>query len=262
SKVYALTCYHVVLPSDHQGTELEVSSTTAGNTVTYTFSGDVDAQTLIYVNFQPKDLTRGLPGYGAFYTTTGEESVDEIAVKVAQAVEDMSVIGINTSLPGNAVLGIDIPDGYKSECTITGKTTSPPSDLQAKIEGTTITFSGKVSGEFYGVFTNVSPGGAEPTYGAFAGLNKGDEMEDVANAVATAVDSMHITGIEVSSSGATVTIETPMQIDVVISPDTRMGQPQLCSICSRCCGPSIGSVDEARLDVDSALIELDPGTTY
>ena len=53
-----------------------------------------------------------------------------------------------------------------------------PADLQAKIEGTTITFSGKVSGEFYGVFTNVSPGGAEPTYGAFAGLNKGDEMED------------------------------------------------------------------------------------
>ena len=73
---------------------------------------------------------------------------------------------------------------------------------------------------------------------------------------------MHITGIEVSSSGATVTIETPMQIDVVISPDTRMGQPQLCSICSRCCGQSIGSVDDARLDVDSALIELDPGTTY
>ena len=43
SKVYALTCHHVVLPSDHQGTELEVSSTTAGNTVTYTFSGDVEA---------------------------------------------------------------------------------------------------------------------------------------------------------------------------------------------------------------------------
>jgi hypothetical protein len=59
-----------------------------------------------------------------------------------------------------------------------------------------------------------------------------------------------------------VTIETPMEIEVVISPDTRMGQPQLCSICSRCCGPSIGSVDEARFDVDTALIELDPGITY
>ncbi len=260
--VYAITCYHVVLPSDHEEQTLEVSATTAGNTITYHFSGSVQAQSLIYVNFEPVDLTQGLPEYGAFYTTTGAETVDEIAANVAQAIEDMSVTGIDTSLPGGGLLDIDFLNGYKSTCTITGKTTSPPSDLHAKIEGTTITFSGKVSGEFYGVFTNINLGGVEPTYGAFAGLNKGDDMEDVANAVAAAVDSMHITGIDVSSSGATVTIETPMEIDVVISPDTRMGQPRLCSICSRCCGPSIGSVDQARLDLDTALIELDPGITY
>jgi hypothetical protein len=262
SKVYAITCYHVVMPRHHQEHMLKVSATTAGNSVTYVFSGSVEPQTLIYVNFQPVDLMHGLPEYGAFYTTTGTETLDEIAANVAQAVEDMSVTGIDTSLPGGGLLDIDFLDGYKSECTITGKTTSPPSDLHAKIDGTTITFSGKVSGEFYGVFTNVNPGGVEPTYGAFAPLNKGDDMEEVANAVAGAVDSVHITGIDVSSVGATVTIETPMEIDVVISPDTRMGQPQLCSICSRCCGPSIGSVDEARFDVDTALIELDPGITY
>lgn len=262
SKVYAITCYHVVLPTDYQKHTLKVSTTTAGNSVTYVFSGFVQPQTLVYVNFQPKDLTQGLPEYGAFYTTTGTETLDEIAANVAQAVEDMSVNGIDTSLPGGGLLDIDFLDGYESTCVITGKITPPASDLHANIEGTTITFSGKVSGEFYGVFTNVNLGGVEPTYGAFAPLNKGDDMEDVANAVAAAVDSMHITGIDVSSSGATVTIETPKEIEVVISPDTRMGQPQLCSICSRCCGPSIGSVDEARFDVDSALIELDPGITY
>jgi hypothetical protein len=262
SKVYAITCYHVVQPRHHQKQTLNVDATTAGNTVTYVFSGSVEPQTLIYVNFQPADLTQDQPEYGAYYTTTGTETLDQIAANVAQAVEDMAVNGIDTSLPGGAVLDIDFLDGYKSECLITGKTTSPPSDLLAKIEGTTITFSGNVSGEFYGVFTNVNPGGVEPTYGAFAPLNKGGDMEDVANAVAAAVDSMHITGIDVSSSGATVTIETPMEIEVVISPDTRMGQPQLCSICSRCCGPSIGSVDEARFDVDTALIELEPGITY
>jgi hypothetical protein len=262
SKVYAITCYHVVQPRHHQKQTLTVDATTAGNSVTYVFSGSVEPQTVIYVNFQPADLTQDQPGYGAFYTTMGTETLDQIAANVAQAVEDMAVNGIDTSLPGGAVLGIDFLDGYKSECLITGKTTSSPSDLLAKIEGTTITFSGNVSGEFYGVFTNVNPGGVEPTYGAFAALNKGDDMEDVANAVAAAVDSMHITGIDVSSSGARVTVETPMEIEVVISPDTRMGQPQLCSICSRCCGPSIGSVDEARFDVDTALIELEPGITY
>lgn len=262
SKVYATTCYHVVQPRHHQKQSLEVSTTTAGNSVTYVFSGSVQPQTVIYVNFEPKDLTQGLPEYGAFYTTTGTEAVDEIAANVAQAVEDMAVTGIDTSLPGGGILDIDFLDGYESACVITGKTTGPPSDLHAQINGTAITFSGKVSGEFYGVFTNVNPGGVEPTYGAFAALNKGDDLEDVANAVAAAVDSMHITGIDVTSSGATVTIETPMEIDVVISPDTRMGQPQLCSICSRCCGPPIGSVDEARFDVDTALIELEPGLTY
>jgi hypothetical protein len=262
SKVYAITCYHVVLPRHHQKPTLKVSTTTAGNSVTYVFTGSIEPQTVIYVNFKPKDLTLGLPEYGAFYTTTGTETIDQIAANVAQAVEDMSVNGIDTSLPGGGLLDIDFLDGYTSKCLITGKITSPPSDLQAQIVGSTITFSGKVSGEFYGVFTNVNPGGVEPTYGAFAGLNKGDDMEDVASAVATAVDSMHIDGIEVSSLGATVTIETPMEIEVVISRDTRMGQPRLCSICSRCCGPPIGSVDEARYDVDTALIELDPGLTY
>ena len=262
SKVYAITCYHVVRPVQYEKEPLEVDATYAGNSVTYVFSGSVKPQTLIYVNFQPIHSTHGLPEYGAFYTTTGTETLDQIAANVAQAVEDMSVNGIDTSLPGGGLLDIDFLNGYTSTCIITGKSIGRPSDLHAKIEGTTITFSGKVSSDLYGVFTNVNPGGVEPTYGAFAGLNKGDDMEDVANAVAAAVDSMHITGIDVSSSGATVTIETPMEVDVVISPDTRMGQPRLCSICSPCCGPSIGTVDQARDDVDTALIELNPGTTY
>jgi hypothetical protein len=239
-----------------------VDAKTAENSGTYGLSGSGQHQTGRYVNFHRAGAPLEPPQYDAFYTTTGTETLDQIAANVAQAVEDMSVAGIDTSLPGGGTLNINFLDGYESECLITGKTTGSPSDLRAKIEGTTITFSGNVSGEFYGVFTNVNLGGVEPTYGAFAALNKGDDMEDVANAVAAAVDSMHITGIDVSSSGATITIETPMEIEVVISPDTRMGQPQLCSICSRCCGPSIGSVDEARFDVDTALIELDPGITY
>jgi len=261
STVYALTCYHVVWPARYQKETLKVDATVAGNSVTYVFSGSVEPQSLIYLNFQPINLTLGLPQYGAFYTTTGTETLDQIAANVAQAVEDMAVTEIN-AIPTGALVDIDFPNGYESTCTITGRRTGPPSDLYVKIEGTTITFSGKVSGDHYGVFTNVNPGGVEPTYGVFTALNKGDDMEDVANAVAADVDSMHITAVDVSSFGATVTIETPMEIEVVISPDTRIGQPRLCSICSRCCGPSIGTVDKARFDVDTALIELDPGTTY
>jgi len=261
SSVYALTCYHVVWPIEDQTESLEADATTADNSVTYVFSGDVSAQILIYVNFQPKDLTQGLPEYGAFYTTTGTETLVQIAANVAQAVEDMAVVGIDAN-PTGALVDIDFPNGYESTCIITGKTISPPSDLHAKVEGTTITFSGKVSSALYGVFTSVNPGGVEPTYGVFTPLNKGDSMEDVANAVAGSVDSMHIMAVDVSSSGATVTIETPMEINVVISSDTRMGQPRVCSVCSQCCGPTIGTADQARLDVDTALIQLVPGTTY
>jgi hypothetical protein len=261
-KVYATTCYHVVQPVKHKRLQLEVDATSGVNSVSYAFSGSVSAQSLIYVNFEPNPLTQHLPAYGAYYTTTGTETLDEVAANVAQAIEDMAVTGIDTSVPGGGQLDVNVPAGYKSTCVITGKTISPRSDLHAKIDGHTITFSGKVSSDVYGVFTNVTPGGAEPTYGAFAGLNKDDSMEDVANAVATAVDDMHITGVDVTSSNGTVTIESPMVIDVIISPDVRIGHERVCSNCWFCCGPSIGTIDQARLDVDTALVELNPGLDY
>jgi len=89
--------------------------------------------------------------------------------------------------------------------------------------------------------------------------------------VAKAVQDSHqspgcdpIPGVTATPSGSLVTITGAQEIECDVTTEVRVGQPtdRFCSICSACCDRRIGTVAAARLDLDAALIQLDPGLKY
>jgi hypothetical protein len=140
-----------------------------------------------------------------------------------------------------------------------------PATLKAAITGHTITFTGSVSGDYYGVFTNVNTGGFDPSYGIFVAPKKGMNLSDLASSIATGLTSLHIPNAPISTPGnAQITITGAEEIECLVTSDVRVGQPDnsFPSSCLECMNNRIGIVTTARLDLDCALIQLDPGMKY
>jgi len=282
SKVYGITNEHVVNLGERDKAQLTVelddeADGSTKKTIT-TFGGTVRSGSLVYANFEPDKDHRNqyppLPEFGAFYTVQSGDSLDNVAEGILKAINDLHVPTISATPTATGVITLFPGPGYVANCSVSTPVTYPSSDLRVTLGGNQITFSGRVSGDNYGVFTNVTVGGLIPSFGVFTPVAKSTSLNDIATNVAGSLkttitalqaespDWTALSQIQVTPSAASVTISGVEEVDCETSGDVRVGQPCLCSICSRCCGPRIGVVTAARRDLDAALIQLDPGLSY
>jgi hypothetical protein len=70
--------------------------------------------------------------------------------------------------------------------------------------------------------------------------------------------------VTVTANGAQITVTGAEEVECAVSSDIRVGQAvhDFGSSCSHCCSKRIGRIYDARLDVDTAVIQLDPGKKY
>lgn len=139
-------------------------------------------------------------------------------------------------------------------------------DLNTIVRGNVVTFTGKVSGDFYGVHTLIYMAGTPPraSQGVFKPLAKNQSLESVASSVADAVNVLGVPGLTATATGAVVTVAGADLADAWVTGDTRVGHPKqkFPSRCCDWCSHRIGFAVNGRVDVDAGLVQLDPGIKY
>lgn len=260
-QVVALTCHHVVTPPVEYSTNL--TANVAGNTITFGVSDakPIYLDSLVKVSILPP----GGNSLDAFYTTVAGDQPSGIAIQVAAAISALT--GISASHVGAAVT----VTGGQPTCNVYG----PPvldldSDLRGSVVGPAIDFSGEISGDDYGIFVNVNPGGTRPTLGVHYRPAKGATLSAIASDVASAINALPATlrgspnPVTAQPTAARVSVAGGQEVECIIHSDRQVGQPDnsFGSPCSRCCSHRIGRVLTARIDVDTAIIQLDQGQKY
>ncbi len=234
-----------------------------------TFKGANTPGTLIVVDWAlrtpigPGPKTELGPLNRAFYATTSNDTLATIAQGVANAVTSIAA-GLTASAAGVLVTFSASAGGrFDNNVRVFGPHAFFEfADLRALVEGTEITLSGRAS-EYCGIFTNWNAGGQVPTHGVYTRVRKGDELADIAKRIVAAIKARR-PEINATSAGPKVLIPGVQQVECDVSSDVRIGQPTdcFCSTCCVCCANLIGAVRDARIDLDVALIELQPGLQY
>jgi len=137
------------------------------------------------------------------------------------------------------------------------------SDLRAVVVGGQITFSGRVSGDDYGIYASIDSGGSH-SYGVFVTPAKDMALADIASAVASKLTGENVPGVTVTASGAQVNVAHAELVRCAITSDIRVGQPvhNFGSSCSHCCNRRCGRILDARLELDVSLVQIDGGKKY
>jgi hypothetical protein len=212
-----------------------------------------------------------------FYRTVASDTLTSIANEIAARINGLAN-------PGVTAAGPSAPNG--TEVTITSgpnfaanfdptkpyltrvyypEAEDPDAKLNADIADNVINFTGKISGDNYGVYPNVNTGGQPPTVGYFLQPSNNSDAGAVTAQIVQLLKSKNIPNIFPQGSGAQqITITGAEEVECVISSDVRVGQPvnTFPPSCLRCLDRRIGRVLDARLDLDIALVQLDAGLQY
>ncbi len=266
--IVGITNQHVVgNPPAIAATQLsfEIDNPPEGvNDLTITFKGANTPRTLILVDWALRTGNELGPKNRAFYGTRSNQSLADIARGVKDAIGSLAA-GISSSAAGSKVTLAALDGGrFDTQVRVFGPHAfSEPADLRTTVEGNDITLTGKVSGD-YGIFTHWNVGGLVPTRGVYTRVRKGRELVAVASDIVARIKSLGLPGIDASVNGAKVSITGVQQVECDVSSDERIGQATacFCSACCACCGNLIGTVRDARIDLDVALIELEAGLKY
>ncbi len=240
---------------------------------TITFMGTVDPGLLIDIQVSMQQgTTPNPPVADSFWITTASDTLSSIANGVAQEMNNPSrALAFTASVTGAQHTAVTIaprlPDDtvkLVSSRTFAAHAPQRSADLKATIASGAITLSGRVSGDYYGVFTNVNPGGLTPSYGTFINPVKGMDLNALAASILSSLTAMNCPGVTFSASETTITAVGAEEVECLITSDIRVGQAEndFSSTCSDCCNDRIGKVLAARLDVDCALVQLDAGRKY
>jgi hypothetical protein len=275
-KVVALTCHHVVGSFDRQGTTSltavvpSAPDGTPGNDIMFSGTLPIPLGTLVVVtiNLQnPSSLKEAV-----LYTTVNGDTLNGIANSVASAITNLNVLALSATAVGPVVTVF----GGTPSCGVYG----PPiadvaADLHATVTHLDIDFTGNVSGDDYGIFVNINPGGAlnplsslPSTFGVYTHPARGSTLSAIAQSVAKAINDLPVVPVRgpvsATASGARVTVSNAQEVECAIKSDCRIGQPSasFASSCSTCLNQRIGRVIDARIDVDTALVQLDAGQSY
>jgi len=207
----------------------------------------------------------------AFWLTSTTDTLAGIAQGIADGINAPRVgppVPVTATVSGAVVTIAPVLDTVIDVIvanTFPAHAPQPSASLKASIAGHTITFTGSVSGGYYGVFTNVNTGAFDPSYGIFVAPKKNMDLNDLASSIAAGLTNLKIPNATIAApGGAQITITGAEEIECLITSDVRVGQPDnsFPSSCLDCMNNRIGTVKAARLDLDCALIQLDPGMKY
>ena len=209
------------------------------------------------------------------YRTVAADTLTSIANEIAKRINALGNPGVTAAGPA-------APNGTEVTITSVGnfladfdptedsrvyypETEDPDAKLKAAIANNVIDFTGKISGDNYGIYPNINAGGQPATAGFFLQPANNTDAGGVTTQIVGLLQSKNIPNITPQASGPQqVTITGAEEVECVISSDVRVGQPvnTFNSGCLRCVDRRIGRVLDARLDLDIALVQLDAGLQY
>lgn len=268
--VVALTCQHVVAQQQRQATNLGAQVKDGTITLDKPPNEAIQEGSLVVVGLwdDHPDTSGRLPLKAtAFYTTLPDDTLVKVAGKLADTVTGLNLAGISGQ-PADSSFTVT---GAIPTCAVFGPPPTDPhlgADVSADVSALTITLSGSVAGDDYGIFTNVNAGGTLATFGVFYQPAKNASLSEVAKDIAAAISQVQPDAVRGSvtatSTDVHITVHHAQQVECFVLADCRVGQPlnHFCSRCSPCCSDRIGRVLAARIDVDTALIQLDAGREY
>jgi hypothetical protein len=268
-RIFAVTCYHVVGAPEGSPTKLGVDI--AETTITFVGANTLGSLVVVIVVVTPPGGPDS-PRFEAFYVTTAADTLKSIASSVADRINATGVPNLTASFKEEVVtFKLSHGSTFKYDASVYGPHAADRSArLQAFVRDNQISMAG-IAADPGGAYVNINVGGRRPTFGVFTPLAKGATPPANAEAVADALQNAHIPGLIVpgpdvtaTATGSQITIIGAQEIECDVTTDVRVGQPtaRFCSICSACCDRRIGRVVAARLDLDVALIQLDPGLEY
>ncbi len=262
-KVVAVTCLHVVCPSASVPSNLTATVNATANSITLVPNGNpIPVNTLIQVAFgDPVNAS-------IYYTTRQTDSLNDIAVGIVSAVTQSQLSGVLANNAGSGTVAFTLPPQAGIECAVFRAT---PSDagltLTADISGSQLNFSGDVSSNDWGIYTNVNAGGLKPTCGVFSNPTKDDTPTTIAQSIAKSFNllgSSYRGSVMATPTGSSINFANAESVECIIRSDVQVGQPDnsFASTCSHCCSHRIGRVIDARKDGDIAIIQLDSGQKW
>lgn len=265
-RTVAITCHHVVTVWRGRLTDLTVD--VSPNQRTITFGGNNTQGTLVTLRMTIMPAGPGPSQDEELFLVTGSSDTPaDIANNLAAAINGLANPAVSAAAAGSNV-NITWGGGFivlVPDCRVYDiRVPDPSADLIAAVSGNVITLSGRASGDYSGIYVNAHPGHGQASAGAFTAAPKDTDLNTLAGFVATAINNVHITGITATASGAQITITGAQDLECIPVDDVRVGQPDntFCSRCCSCCDNRIGKVVDARLDIDTALIQLDGGLKY
>jgi hypothetical protein len=275
--VVGITCHHVLAAPDHRPSGLRFAFKDAHLTFAVKDTSPLPPQTIVIVRLATTQQA-------AVYGTRAGDTPTEVAAGIAAAISGLGVADVSaTSAPAAPINSlpaavVTVTGDTVQACVTYGPSLDQDSKLQAKVvDGLAIELSGQVAGDDYGIFVHVNAGGLRPTFGVFTQPPKGQALADVASDVVKAInllpeDLRHAEQpkatparvITASSFGARITMSDGQEVECIVKRDIRVGHPNehFCSRCSPCCDDRIGRVLASRVDVDTALVQLDEGQKY
>jgi hypothetical protein len=252
--------------------ELQPVWATLTGTKVATFSGIIRAGFIVVVHIIIVPIPTGDFQYlDVFYTMVAGDTLHSVAVNLANAITALANPGVTAAGPvlgngteititsgANVVAAIDEVDAFMQMVTDSAST------LDATVAGNVITLSGRVGGDDYGIYTNVNAGGAPHSFGLFLQPAKNTPLNSIASTIAGNLTSLNIPNVTVTANAAQITVAGAEEVECHVSSDIRVGQPvnSFGSSCSHCCSKRFGRVLDARLELDTAVIQLDPGKKY
>ncbi len=262
-RIVGLTCQHVVAASPRAKPNT-LQAVVVPTVITFTGVNTAGSLVVVQLGFKGSQGDRPVQ---VFYATTPADDPNTIATVIAERISDLGGEGFTAAASG-AKVTVTGPFLKDLNCIIYGAHADNTwADVHISVAGGVISVKGRASSRC-AAYVNINIGGGEPTFGIFVPIASGDGASTVATSIASAITTRGLEGVIVvemdpptPGDPATVSVTGVQEIECDVSSDIRVGQSSnsFCSKCSTCCGDGIGVIIDARLEVDVALIQLDPG---
>ncbi len=243
--VVGITNHHVVRPNATWGTNLKAGYVPIDkHSITFvSMDGNpITPRTAVAIT-----LTAGTPKITdeALYLTVDNDDSSKVAQGVVKAINDLGMAGVRASVPTGfstiTITGAGVGFQYRGPIQKMG-------NVSAAVDQNTISYSGIVDGDDYGIFVDIHPG-VTPSFGVFVNPPKNTNADGMASKVLEAfgnlpasVDKGAVTMTQPTSSS--IAVQKAELIESRISEDMRVGQPDpsFGSSCCHCCSHRIGRV--------------------
>jgi hypothetical protein len=291
--VVGITNQHVVSGTRAGIATLKVEINEESTEIHLSKEGPPLAPSIVVVRFHHQQGLFGL----AIYPTGADSTLDDVAKGLVTAINDAKIPSFGAPPGGGGVLpnvkasqdptnanhilvvGADNPDTFMIAAAFDARIDDPIATFSGFVQdidadpatplvipfGKAIRFFGEQSANHQGVYVHVTPGGTSPTFGVFVD-SANLTMADIAQKVSTAINTINVTApgvigpVFAIAKGDIVAIHKAEEVECLVHDSTLIGQPTNSFMWPF--SDRIGYVVDARLDVDTAIIQLDPDLRF